>query len=134
MGCPPITPPLIASAAIRSGEHVVHVGAGTGYYTAILAHLVKKIGRVTDIEFDSALAWRAKHNFSGTSNVVVLEGDGASIAFDPADVIYVNAGATCPADTRLDGLNDGGRLILPLTATKMLPGGGTGSARSRIPD
>ena len=33
-GMPSYHAPLIASAAIRSGEYVVHVGAGTGYYTA----------------------------------------------------------------------------------------------------
>ena len=32
------------------------------------------------------------------------------------DVIYVNAGATRPADAWLDWLKEGGRLILPLTA------------------
>src|ERR1700736_5441791 len=37
-------------------------------------------------------------------------------AFEPADVIYVNAGATRPADAWLDRLKEGGRLILPLTA------------------
>jgi protein-L-isoaspartate(D-aspartate) O-methyltransferase len=126
-GMPSYHAPLIASAAIRTGEHVVHVGAGTGYYTAIMAHLAESTGRVTAIEFDSALAQRAKHNFSGTSNVVVLQGDGASIPFDPADVIYVNAGATRPADAWLGGLKDGGRLILPLTARKTLPLGSTGS-------
>jgi protein-L-isoaspartate O-methyltransferase len=36
--------------------------------------------------------------------------------FEPADVIYVNAGATRPADAWLDRLKEGGRLILPLTA------------------
>ena len=36
--------------------------------------------------------------------------------FDAADVIYVNAGCT-PAGTRwLDGLADGGRLIMPMTS------------------
>lgn len=30
---------LIAAAAPAPGEHVLHIGAGTGYYTAILAHL-----------------------------------------------------------------------------------------------
>jgi len=43
---------LIAAAAPRAGEHVVHVGAGVGYYTAILAHMVGGSGRVTAIEFD----------------------------------------------------------------------------------
>jgi protein-L-isoaspartate(D-aspartate) O-methyltransferase len=37
-------------------------------------------------------------------------------AFEPADVIYVNAGATRPADAWLDRLKEGGRLILPSTA------------------
>jgi protein-L-isoaspartate(D-aspartate) O-methyltransferase len=126
-GMPSYHAPLIASAAIRAGEHVVHVGAGTGYYTAIMAHLAESTGRVTAIEFDPALAERAKDNFSGTPNVAVLQGDGGSIPFDPADVIYVNAGATRPADAWLDGLKEGGRLILPLTAKKTLPPGNIGS-------
>ena len=126
-GMPSYHAPLIASAAIRSGEHVVHVGAGTGYYTAIMAHLAGSNGRVTAIEFDPALAQRAEQNFSGSANVVVLRGDGASIPFDAADVIYVNAGATRPADSWLDRLKEGGRLILPLTATKTLPAGGMNS-------
>jgi protein-L-isoaspartate(D-aspartate) O-methyltransferase len=33
-----------------------------------------------------------------------------------ADVIYVNAGCTRPAESWLDRLADGGRLILPMTA------------------
>jgi protein-L-isoaspartate(D-aspartate) O-methyltransferase len=45
----------------------------------------------------------------------VIEGDGSAVAFDPADVIYVNAGATRPAESWLDGLRDRGRLVLPLT-------------------
>jgi protein-L-isoaspartate O-methyltransferase len=40
----------------------------------------------------------------------------AAFAAVPADVIYVNAGATRPADVWLDRLKEGGRLILPLTA------------------
>ena len=57
-----------------------------------------------------------------------LQGDGAQIEFDPADVIYVNAGATRPSDIWLDRLNDGGRLILPLTSDK-----GFGESPENIP-
>jgi protein-L-isoaspartate(D-aspartate) O-methyltransferase len=103
---------LIAAAAPRPGERVVHIGAGVGYYTAILAHMVGE-SRVTAIEFDGGLAERLAANFAGQPNVRALQGDGgAQIEFDPADVIYVNAGATRPADVWLDRLKGGGRLIL----------------------
>jgi protein-L-isoaspartate(D-aspartate) O-methyltransferase len=36
---------------------------------------------------------------------------------EPADVIYVNAGASRPADPWLDALRDGGRMVLPLTVS-----------------
>jgi protein-L-isoaspartate(D-aspartate) O-methyltransferase len=49
----------IESASIKPGEHVVHIGAGTGYYTAILACLVGPSGKVTGIEVDASLAARA---------------------------------------------------------------------------
>jgi protein-L-isoaspartate(D-aspartate) O-methyltransferase len=105
----------IASAAPKQGEHVVHVGAGVGYYSAIMAHMVGPNGRVTAIEYDPALSARAAANLSELPHVQVIQGDGASVSFDSADVIYVNAGVTRPAESWLDGLQDGGRLILPLT-------------------
>jgi protein-L-isoaspartate(D-aspartate) O-methyltransferase len=117
-GQPSLHAKLIAEASPQVGQHVVHIGAGTGYYTAILAHMVGESGRVTAIEFDSGLAERLAANFAGQSNVRALLGDGAQIEFDAANVIYVNAGATRPADIWLDRLNDGGRLILPLTSDK----------------
>lgn len=105
----------IAAAAPVPGDHVVHVGAGVGYYSAILGYLAGPSGRVTAIEFDEALAARAAANFAGQPNVAVLTGDGARVPFDAADVIYVNAGATHPVDHWLDRLRDGGRLMIPLT-------------------
>jgi protein-L-isoaspartate(D-aspartate) O-methyltransferase len=107
---------LIHQASPAAGEHVVHVGTGTGYYTAILAHLAGRSGRVTGIEYDSELAARAKANLAPHPNVEIVEGDGALVSFDEADVIYVNAGCTRPAQNWLDRLADGGRLILPMTS------------------
>ncbi|SFB03323.1 protein-L-isoaspartate(D-aspartate) O-methyltransferase [Rhizobium sp. NFR07] len=106
---------LLSNAAPRMDEHIVHVGAGAGYYSAIMAQMVAPSGRVTAIEFEPELAARATENLEPYRNVSVIQGDGSAVAFDGADVIYVNAGATRPADTWLDRLNDGGRLILPLT-------------------
>jgi protein-L-isoaspartate(D-aspartate) O-methyltransferase len=114
-GQPSLHAALIAGAAPQLGEHVVHIGAGVGYYTAIMAELAGPSGGVTAIEFDQQLAARATTNFSRAPNVRVVQGDGTQVSFDPADVIYVNAGATHPAAPWLDGLKEGGRLILPLT-------------------
>jgi protein-L-isoaspartate(D-aspartate) O-methyltransferase len=55
-GQPSLHAALIAVAAPQPGEHVGHVGAGLGYYTAFLAELVGATGRVTAIEFDGELA------------------------------------------------------------------------------
>jgi protein-L-isoaspartate(D-aspartate) O-methyltransferase len=112
----------IDAAHPAPGEHAVHVGAGTGYYTAILAELVGPSGRVTAIEYDADLAGKAAANLLRYPSVTVIHGDGAAPIFDPADVIYVNAGVTHPAEAWLDGLNEGGRLVLPLTAIP-IPGG-----------
>ena len=118
---------LLSQAVPRPGEHAVHVGAGVGYYTALMAHMVGPQGRVTGIEFDPDLAARAKANFTAWPNVEIKQGDGALCLFDPADVIYVNAGATRPAPAWLDGLKDGGRLILPLTTKRTVAGDTTGA-------
>jgi protein-L-isoaspartate(D-aspartate) O-methyltransferase len=115
-GQPSLHAHLIHQALPAEGEHVVHIGAGTGYYTAILAHLVGPSGRVTGIEYDSELAARAKANLAPYPGVDVVQGDGTLVSFDGADVIYVNAGCTQPATSWLDRLADGGRLILPMTS------------------
>jgi protein-L-isoaspartate(D-aspartate) O-methyltransferase len=117
-GQPSLHARLIDQAPPAAGEHVVHIGTGTGYYTAIMAHLTGPSGRVTGIEYEPELAARAKANFATCSNVDIVEGDGTSIPFDQADVIYVNAGCTRPAENWLNRLADGGRLILPMTSDK----------------
>ena len=43
-------------SSTRPGDHVVHVGAGSGYYTAMLALLVEPGGRVDAFEVHEGLA------------------------------------------------------------------------------
>src|SRR5262245_34470771 len=42
---------LVSLGKLREGESVVHIGAGHGYYTAVIAQLVGETGRVTAIEY-----------------------------------------------------------------------------------
>jgi protein-L-isoaspartate(D-aspartate) O-methyltransferase len=109
------------------GGHAVHIGAGTGYYSAILAHLVGAAGRVTAIEYDAALAMRARDNLQPLGHVCVVHGDGTSLDFDTADAIYVNAGVTRPPDLWLDRLTQKGRLVVPLTTDKNFSRGTPGA-------
>lgn len=102
-------------------DHLVHIGCGTGYYTAILREMVGDGGRVTAIELDPELAARARGNLSVHANVRALHADGSTFDFGAADAIYVNAGATHPLPLWLDRLAPGGRLTLPLVRWPVAP-------------
>lgn len=106
---------------VAVGAHVVHVGIGTGYYTAILAEIVGPTGKVTAVEIDAALAARARTNLAmAWPWVNVVTGDGFAFRPDqPADVMIINAGVTHLSLGWLDSLAaDGGRLLVPLTGDK----------------
>lgn len=105
---------------VAPGARVLHVGCGPGYYTAILAELVGREGRVTAIELDPELAERAQRNLADYPQVTTLRGDGTRHDPEPADAILVSAGATHPRVAWLDALRPAGRMVLPLTATRPL--------------
>lgn len=107
---------LLAQLAPQPGDHVVQVGVGGGYFTAIIARLIAPGGRVTAIEYDAELAQRATANLAGERSIAVIRADGTSYDFGVADGIYVNAGATRPSPLWLDKLKPAGRLIMVLTA------------------
>jgi len=125
-GHPSFLASLLDQLEVKPAGHVVHVGCGTGYYTAIMAEVVGPEGHVTAIEVDSQLAARARDNLNYLPNVEVVEGDGGETDAGPADAILVNAGATHPRAIWLDSLRPGGRLILPLTVTDDADGSGGG--------
>src|SRR6266566_7045488 len=103
---------------LSPGAHVLHVGAGTGYYSAILAEIVGRAGRVTAIEIDPPLAARAGENLAAAwPQATVVAADGFTFRPDqPADAIIVNAGVTHFSSVWLDVLAaENGRLLVPLT-------------------
>ena len=102
---------------IGTGDYVLHLGCGTGYYTAILAELAGPQGRVTAIEIDEALAGKARIALEPWPQVAVVYGDGSSGPFESADVIVVSAGATHPLPAWLNAVKPGGKLLFPMTVT-----------------
>jgi protein-L-isoaspartate(D-aspartate) O-methyltransferase len=97
------------------GNIALHIGCGTGYYSAILAQLVGSSGKVIAYEIEPELARRAADNLKPWDNVEVRAASGTEGGLPRCDAIYVNAGATHPADNWLDALNEGGRLVFPLS-------------------
>ena len=85
------------------------------FYSAVLGHLVGRAGTVTAIEYEPELAARARANLQDMPQVEVIQADATQAPFAPADLILVSAGATRPVEHWLDGLKDGGQLVLPLT-------------------
>jgi protein-L-isoaspartate(D-aspartate) O-methyltransferase len=102
---------------LSRGNNVVHIGAGTGYYSAILAEIVGRTGRVTAIEIDPALAARAGDNLTAWPQATAVAADGFTYLPDgPSDAIVVHAGVTHFSSVWLDSLAAAnGRLLVPLT-------------------
>jgi protein-L-isoaspartate(D-aspartate) O-methyltransferase len=117
-GAPGIVAASIDALTLARGDRVLHVGAGLGYYSGLMAHVVGEPGRVVAVEVDAALASEARANLAAVPWVEVRLGDATGLAGDESfDAILVSAGVTHPQRTWLDALALGGRMILSLTAT-----------------
>jgi protein-L-isoaspartate(D-aspartate) O-methyltransferase len=113
-GLPSAVTAYIDALELHEGDRVLHAGAGTGYYTALIAHCVGNHGQVTGVELDSELAERARSSLKGVPQVKVVCGDATTYDAGEVDAILVNAGATYPCPIWLNSLAPGGRLMLPL--------------------
>ena len=103
---------------VHPGDHILHLGCGTGYYTAILAELTGVQGRIIAIEIEPDLAERARVALAPWPQVTVFCRDGSHGPFDPADIVVVSAGATHPLPAWIAAVKPGGRLLFPLTASE----------------
>ena len=124
-GQPVLHAMALAALNPQDGDMVVHVGAGTGYYTALLGNLAGPRGHVFAYEIDPELAEQARRNLADASNITVYERSGTEGSLPACDALYVNAGATMPLNVWLDALRPGGRLLFPLTPDG--PGGAPGA-------
>jgi len=106
---------------VHPGHRVLDVGAGSGWTTALLAHLVGPTGLVVGVELVPELAaW-------GEKNVRRCAGDWASIRealpgvlgvpeLAPYDRILVSAEPGSMPGALLDQLGDPGRMVLPVAS------------------
>jgi protein-L-isoaspartate(D-aspartate) O-methyltransferase len=104
---------LLQLAAIAPTDHVLDIGAGTGYSSAVLSRLA---GSVVALESDAGLAQRAKAALAETQggNVTVVVGklDEGYAAGAPYDVIVVEGAVGRLPESLFSQVGEGGRLVV----------------------
>lgn len=96
-------------------SRVLEIGTGSGYQTAILAHLVE---HVCSVERIKGLQWQAKRRLKQLDlhNVSTRHGDGwlGWASRGPFDAIIVTAAPAEIPQALLEQLDEGGILVLPV--------------------
>ncbi len=100
---------------LKGDERILEIGTGSGYQTAVLAEIVR---RVFTIERIPSLAKQAEQTLQelGFTHVNVLTGDGTrgDPEHAPFDAILVTAGAPIVPASLQSQLTEGGRLVIPV--------------------
>lgn len=113
LSAPMVIGRLLTEAMVKRTDHVLLVGAGTGYTAAILSRLAKS---VVALETDAELSGIGQHALSKMANVVMAAGpltEGwANTA--PYDLIVIDGAIEHLPDALVAQINVGGRLVTGL--------------------
>ena len=106
---------MTESLQLTGNEHVLEIGTGSGYQTAILASLVRKVFTIERIR-PLALEARKVLDALMLLNVNIRIGDGTLGWAEeaPFDAIIVTAGAPAVPEALAEQLAPGGRLVIPV--------------------
>jgi len=106
---------MTQSLELKGNEKILEIGTGSGYQTAILAELTRK---VYSVERMRVLAERTRNLLDklGYSNVKILLRDGTLgwEEYSPYDRILVTAGAREIPQPLVDQLEEGGVMVIPV--------------------
>jgi len=109
---PVIEGKILQAIQVKRSDKVLEVGAGSGYFAALLA---ARADWVRTVEIDPALVTMAHENLKryGVENVIVEEGDAIRgwPSNAPYDLIVVSGGVPFIPETLLQQLKVGGRLF-----------------------
>lgn len=112
---PFIVAAMSAALELEGGERVLEVGTGSGYQTAVLANLARRVYSIERIASLAAGARKVLDRLS-LSNINIKVGDGTLGWKDqaPFDAILVAAGSPDIPEHYLAQLDIGGRLVMPV--------------------
>ncbi len=112
---------MLQALNIQPNDNVLEVGTGSGYVTAVMSKLGKK---VTSVEIDEALAQSAQARLTalGIHNASVAVGDAANgwNSNSPYDAIAISQSLTEIPKTYLEQLKVGGRLFAVIGTEPMM--------------
>jgi protein-L-isoaspartate(D-aspartate) O-methyltransferase len=104
---------------LTSRDRILEIGAGSGYQTAILAQLASQVYAIERLG-DLAREAHDRIRALGINNATVKAFDGTLgwNAYAPYDAILVAAGGPRIPDPLVAQLKVGGRLVIPIGATR----------------
>jgi protein-L-isoaspartate(D-aspartate) O-methyltransferase len=111
---------------VRLGDRVLDVGAGSGWSTALLAHLTGDQGSVIGVELVPKLAEWGAENLAGAtaySHASIRPAAPGVLGWPwaaPYDRILVSAEARGMPAQLVDQLAEGGRIVVPVNGTMTL--------------
>lgn len=113
-GLPSVWVRYLTALALQPNEHALHIGCGSGYYSAVMAELVGASGQVVAYEIHERLAKQAASNLEPWPQVSVSAADGTAREYGSFDAIVVSACTTDIPRWWLASLKPGGRLLVTL--------------------
>lgn len=116
---------MLGLLEVRPGQSVLDVGAGSGWTTALLAHLTGPAGRVRGVELEPDLVAFGRANLAATHQPwASLEQALPDVLglpdHAPYDRILVSAEAGELPPELVDQLGDGARMVIPVAGTMLL--------------
>ena len=122
---------------VRPGQRVLDVGSGSGWTTALLAHLVGPRGRVRGVEIVPHLVEQGRANLEATdqpwaSIEAAVPGTRGLPSGAPYDRILVSAEATSVPDDLVEQLAVGGRMVVPVLTRMTLVVRELGGVRTSV--
>jgi protein-L-isoaspartate(D-aspartate) O-methyltransferase len=133
MWMPKLEARVLQALAVKPGEHVLEIGTGSGYFTALLA---ARGAQVTSVEIDAGRASAARSNLirHGFERVRVEVGDGArGFGRDAYDAVVLTGSTPVLPDAFASQVAPGGRLFAivgeaPVMTARLLRWPDTGTA------